>query len=110
MRRGRDRWVHTPAGAVFAAAWHRCRSSPLAPAEPDVDLPADTVLVGDGTESVAPELLGQRNPDRAAVGQAVEDGPQPRLIGADNRQFHPGLQVQGGVVAVAGPQGYIAAQ
>src|SRR6266567_5056180 len=42
----------------------------------DVDLPADAVLVGDRAESVAPELLGQRNPDRAAVGEAVEDGPQ----------------------------------
>ena len=29
----------------------------------DVDLPADAVLVGDRAESVAPELLGQRNPD-----------------------------------------------
>src|SRR6266516_2016590 len=75
----------------------------------DVDLPADAVLISDRAEDVTPELLGQRNPYHAAVGEAIENGPQPRLVGADDRQFHPGLYIQGGVVAVAGPQGYVAA-
>jgi len=58
--------------------------------------------------SAAPEPPGPPDPDRAAVGKAVEEGPQPRLAGAEDRQFHPGLRVQGRVVAVAGPEGHIA--
>jgi hypothetical protein len=106
-------------GRVAKAGGAAGRSSPLrgtaadqvpsGACRADVDLPADAVLVGDRAEGVAPELLGQRNPDRAAVGEAVEDGPQPRLVGADDRQFHPGLFVEGGVAAVAGPQGDVAA-
>jgi hypothetical protein len=56
-------------------------------------LPADTVLVGDRAEDVAPELLGQLGPDRAAVGETGEQYPQPRLVGADERQLDAGLRV-----------------
>lgn len=106
-------------GRVAKAGGAAGRSSPLrgtaadqvpsGACRADVDLPADAVLVGDRAEGVAPELLGQRNPDRATVGEAVEDGPQPRLAGADDRQFHPGLFVEGGVAAVAALQGDVAA-
>src|SRR5262249_21237345 len=76
---------------------------------PDVDLPADAVLVDDGAEDVAPELLLQLGLDRAAFGEAVEHCPQPRVVGADERQFDAGLRAGARVLAVARPQGDVAA-
>jgi hypothetical protein len=71
-----------PGGCVLSGA---CRA--------DVDLPADTVLVGDRAEDIAPELPGQLGPDRAAAGETVEQGLQLRLVGADERQLNAGLRV-----------------
>src|SRR6266498_1419880 len=105
-------WWPRPGGA--AGGVRRCPAIPpvrllSGACRADVDLPADAVPVGDCAENVAPELLSQLSPDDTAVGQAVEYGPQPRLVRADNGQFDPGLRVQGSVAAVAGPQGDVAA-
>jgi hypothetical protein len=48
-----------------------------------VDLPADAVPVGDGAEGVAPELPFQLGPNGAALGETVEQCPQPRVVGSD---------------------------
>ena len=97
----------TPRGGVrrCLAPWP---AGPARTCRADTGLPADTVPAGAGAETAAAALPGPPDPDRAAVGKAVEEGPQPRLAGAEDRQFHPGLRVQGRVVAVAGPEGHIA--
>src|SRR5262249_16765138 len=47
--------------------------------------------------------------DGATVGQAVEQRPQPGVVGADQGQFDAGLRVGARVLAVARPQGDVTA-
>jgi hypothetical protein len=51
----------------------------------------------------------QLDPDGAVLGEGVEQIPQPRVVGADERQFDAGLRVKACVFAVTGPQGDVTA-
>jgi Domain of unknown function (DUF4260) len=66
---------------------------PRSSARRDVDLPADAEPVDEAAENVAPEHLLQGSLDGPAVAQSIEDPAQVVLLGTDDGQLDPGLDV-----------------
>src|SRR5262245_42270019 len=84
----------------LVAATRLCRGSRA----PNVDRPADAVLVGECTEDVSPEHLLEWAVLGTARAQVVVDLAELGFVSSDECQREARLRGVGGVAAVAGPQ------